>query len=43
LLYRARERRLRNVALLGRAREVQRPADGEKVPDLVDFHCILSI
>ena len=32
------QRRLRHVAGLGRAREVQRLADGQEVTDLVHFH-----
>ena len=38
LLDRPRQRRLRNVALVGGAREIQRPRDGEEVPDLMHFH-----
>src|SRR5262252_6438742 len=38
LLNRARERRLRNVTLLGGAREVQLLGDREKIPDLMHFH-----
>jgi hypothetical protein len=34
----AGERRLRDVAGLGRAREVQRLADGQEVADLMHFH-----
>ena len=34
----ARQRRLRDVALLGGAREVQRPGDSQEIPDLVHFH-----
>src|SRR5262249_42180473 len=37
-LYRACQRRLSDMALLGRAREIQRPRDGQEVPDLVHFH-----
>src|SRR5215813_2965728 len=34
----ARERRLRHVAFLGRAGEVQLLAQGEEIPDLMHFH-----
>src|SRR5262249_56066483 len=37
-LYGARQRRLSDMALLCRAREIQRPRDGQEVPDLVHFH-----
>jgi hypothetical protein len=38
LLNRAGERRLRNVALFGRAREVQFLRNGEKITNLMHFH-----
>ena len=34
----ARERRLRHVAFLGRAGEIQLLAQGEEIPDLMHFH-----
>jgi hypothetical protein len=39
---RARERRLRDIALLGGAREVPRPRDCEEIPNLMHFHCYAS-
>jgi hypothetical protein len=38
LLDGTRQRRLRDVTLLGRAREVQQTGDGQEVSDLVHFH-----
>ncbi len=38
LLDRPRQRRLGDVALVGGAREIQRPRDGEEVPYLMHFH-----
>src|SRR5260370_42818 len=38
LLDRPCQRRLRDVALVGGAREIQRPRDGEEVTYLVHFH-----
>jgi hypothetical protein len=37
-LYSTRQRRLRHVTLLCRAREVQRPRDSQEVSNLVHFH-----
>ena len=42
-LDRARQRRLRDIALLRRAREIQRPRDGQKIPDLVHFHLTVPL
>ncbi len=33
-----RQRRLRDIAFLGSAREMQRPAHGQKVANLMEFH-----
>ena len=38
LLDRPRQRRLGDVALVGGAREIQRPRDGEEISDLMHFH-----
>ena len=36
-----RQRRLRDVKLLGRAREAARLRDREKIPDVTQFHLVL--
>lgn len=40
-LDRARQSRLRNIALLGRPGEIQLLGDGQEVSNLADLHCTL--
>jgi hypothetical protein len=41
-LDRAGQRRLGHVAVLGRAREVERPRHGQEITDLMHFHGAIS-